>query len=543
MVRGRAGLGVLVALALCAQGQTTFYAAFEDGREAEAQGRWRAAIIALERAVRLRPAPAARILTYGNNLLTEYYPYQRLARCHLELGEREAAAGFLGLSEARGEPAALREPLAQRLARLAAEPPAPLGLNEPAGGQILAGPVAAPPAANPVPLANPAATRPGPAFQVPVQADPPAVPRVASEPGVQVSPALPGSSQAGEPSLAVRAHDSQPLPPGREPLRPIPPEAWAGGLGVLAMLVFGWLWRHRRRPPPAFQPMPISGPDQLGPYRILRPLGHGGSATAYLARHDGTGLEVALKVLHAHHHQDPGFQKRFAQEARLGALLDHPHLVRILDPGPERDGTWIAMEYIPGPTLAEALVDRGPLPLGEALEITLAIAEAMAHAHAHGVVHRDLKPANVILGPSGLKVMDLGIARDLDGHHTTTYSFLGTPLYSAPESQLLAKAGPAVDRYSLGAILYEMLAGTPPFTGETAFALLEQHRSAPAPDIRKTREVPPRLARLLERLLAKDPDQRPEDGELVAKLQQIRGEVASDPVWDAGFPNFPGTQA
>ena len=144
----------------------------------------------------------------------------------------------------------------------------------------------------------------------------------------------------------------------------------------------------------------------------------------------------------------------------------------------------------------------------------------MAYAHTLGVVHRDLKPANIILSPEGAKVMDLGIARELDAAGlTTTFAFMGTPLYAAPEAQLLAKAGPAADRYSLGVILFEMLAGRGPFQGETPFAIMDQHRTAPVPDLRELCGVPPALARLVERLLEKRPEDRPEDGELVAKLR------------------------
>jgi serine/threonine-protein kinase len=262
----------------------------------------------------------------------------------------------------------------------------------------------------------------------------------------------------------------------------------------------------------------------VGPYRILGVLGQGGFATTYLARRGVTGREVAVKVLHPHRLRDPEFTKRFAQEARLGAILDHPNLVRLVDPGPPEGASWIALEYVPGQTLEARLKDGPPFPVQEAVEIALGIAKAMAYAHAHGVAHRDLKPGNVILSAQGPKVMDLGIARDLDAHAlTTTYAFMGTPLYAAPEAQLQSKAGPAGDRYSLGVILFEMLTGAPPFHGETPFAILDQHRQAPVPSLPSALAVPPELARLLRRLLDKEPEQRPEDGELVAKLESILG--------------------
>jgi len=270
--------------------------------------------------------------------------------------------------------------------------------------------------------------------------------------------------------------------------------------------------------------------------------GHGNSRPTETGRprirrgvHPDTGREVALKVLHPHRLHDPEFRRRFRQEARLGALLDHPGLAPVLDPGTDDSPGWIALEYVPGPTLAERLQAQARLPLAEAVAIAMAMAEAVAYAHAHGVVHRDLKPANVILGPAGPKVMDLGIAREMDvGGATPTDAFLGTPVYAAPEAQVMARAGPAADRYSLGVILFEMLAGQPPFQGETPFATLDLHRSAPVPDLRTFREVPDALGRLVQRLLEKDPEHRPEDGELVARLRNCSTLLAGGPRMAAG---------
>jgi predicted Ser/Thr protein kinase len=523
VARFRSALAVAALLAgpAAAQTQPTFYAAYEDGLEAQGQGQWHQAIACLERAVKLRPAPAARVIIYGNNLLTAYYPYHRLALCHLELGEWEAAAAALRQSEAWGEPAPYREPLHRRLlraqeARPRPEPPAPAA-------------VAPAPEPRHPPAAAEGAEGHGPANPIPAaagQPPPPLLPaRLPAEPGPGARPQDPARPEP-EPARAAAPGkpEDRPAVPAPQPVKPLPRGLW--GVPVLAAAFGLWAWRRRRNPEPPEPAIELPDPKRIGPYQVLRLLGHGGFATTYLARHSASGQEVAVKVLHPHRLRDPDFRRRFALEAKLGAMLDHPRLVRLLDPGPAEGGAWLAMEYVPGPTLQDWLKQHGALPVAEAVAIALGIAEAMAYAHSHGVVHRDLKPGNVILAKAGVKVMDLGIARDMDAPTvTTTYAFLGTPLYGAPEAQLLARAGPAVDRYSLGAILFEMLAGRPPYAGETPFAIMEQHRAAPVPDITDLRELPPDLARLLMRLLAKDPEQRPEDGELVARLKRIREQL------------------
>lgn len=269
----------------------------------------------------------------------------------------------------------------------------------------------------------------------------------------------------------------------------------------------------------------------MGPYRIERLLGRGGFSDTYLAHHGDTGQEVALKVPHLHRADDAEFRARFHQEAQLGARLIHPNLVRILDPGQAFDRPYLAMEYLPGPTLDERLGKDGPLPLEESVTIAMGVAGAMTHAHAHGVVHRDLKPGNILLTGQGPKVMDLGIARNMDAATvTSTYAFLGTPLYAAPEAQFKTHVGPAADRYSLGVILFHMLAGVPPFEGETPFEILDRHRSALPPELLLLRpDVPPVLSRLVSRLLDKEPDQRPDDGEILRVLAEVASNLSAPP--------------
>ncbi|HJV39116.1 MAG TPA: serine/threonine-protein kinase [Geothrix sp.] len=512
------------ALTLSAQTQPTFYAAWQDGLDAEHAAHWQEAAAAYRRALELRPAPTARAFTYGNNLIRDYYPRTRLARCLVELGDLDGAEA--ALAAAQGEPSAAREALATRIAGLrAARNP----------GTVSTRPEQVP---TPTPPVDPAR----------LQAAPPLTAAVAEQPSSQsqtqtqtlgpagspspaaasISPApdrrFPAAEPPSQPPPQTQVTASLPAPSGPPPLpRWLP---WAAGLGSVALgaTLFG---RHRRRrglfsqrQPADRRGLEYAPPSAVGPYRVGPLLGRGGFSSTYLAWHQETGQEVALKLPHPHRLDDPEFQLRFRQEARLGAQLDHPNLVRILDPGPLEGTPYLAMEYVPGPTLDQRLKEEGALPVEVARAIALDVAQAMAYAHGRGVVHRDLKPGNILLAGAGARVMDLGIARVMDAATvTTTYAFLGTPLYAAPEAQLKTHVGPAADRYSLGVILFHMLAGAPPFRGETPFEILDRHRTAQPPDLRSLRpEVPPVLARLVARLLDKEPDQRPDDGEVVNLL-------------------------
>jgi serine/threonine-protein kinase len=261
----------------------------------------------------------------------------------------------------------------------------------------------------------------------------------------------------------------------------------------------------------------------FGPYAALRELGRGGCATAYYGRHRETGAEVAIKVPHPHLAEDPDFRARFRREAALGSLLDHPRVVKILDPGPSDGALWLAMAFIRGTTLEAFLAGKGPLPVAQAVSIAADIAEAAAYAHGKGVVHRDLKPANIMLNDDGAVVMDFGIARMLDAALTSSTMFLGTPLYCAPEGIMGGRVGPPADRYALGMMLFEMLAGHPPFHSDTLYRILEAQRFDPLPDLASIRPfTPPRLVRLVERLCAKQPEERPEDMEMLAILGALR---------------------
>jgi serine/threonine-protein kinase len=334
----------------------------------------------------------------------------------------------------------------------------------------------------------------------------------------------------GVPVLPVPAPAAQPAP---APAQPAPAAgrraAWGiGGLALAAAIAF-LARRSRRRPAAAATlglPVP-AGPGgaglAFGPYRATRELGRGGCATAYFAYHQDTGAEVAIKVPHAHLAEDPDFRARFRREASLGALLDHPRVVKIIDPGPAEGDLWLAMAFIRGITLDAFMSGKGPLPVAQAVAIAADIAEAIAYAHGKGVVHRDLKPANVMLGDDGAVVMDFGIARMLDAALTSSTMYLGTPLYCAPEGVLGSRVGPPADRYALGMILFEMLAGHAPFQSDNIYKILEAQQFEPLPDLGRIRPyTPPRLVRLVERLCAKAPEDRPEDPETLAILGELR---------------------
>src|SRR5947199_5241035 len=176
---------------------------------------------------------------------------------------------------------------------------------------------------------------------------------------------------------------------------------------------------------------------------------------------------VALKVLHEQYNEDDDFVERFKREARLVAQLQHPNIVTVIDRGEQAGRQYIVFEYIEGENLKELVVRRGRLEVREALEIAIEVARALGFAHEHGLVHRDVKPQNVLLNGDGrAKVTDFGIARsvDVDGM-TQTGTVLGTSNYIAPEQASGQRVDSQTDVYSLGVVLYELLAGDVPFPG------------------------------------------------------------------------------
>lgn len=253
-------------------------------------------------------------------------------------------------------------------------------------------------------------------------------------------------------------------------------------------------------------------------YVLESEIARGGMAIVYKARDDVLARPVAVKVLHSHLADDETFLERFRFEALAAARLAHPNIVSIYDTGTERtdpDGEarhFIVMEYCGGGSLAEHLVNEGPLQPERADVVGSSVCEALAYAHRSGVIHRDIKPANVLVAESGgLKVADFGIAKAAfaESDVTTTGSILGTVTYLSPEQLRGEEPDQRSDIYSLGVTLYELLAGRAPFEEETQMAIAMKHLHEEPPPLRSVRAGIPRgLEGVVTKALAKDPDAR-----------------------------------
>jgi hypothetical protein len=263
-----------------------------------------------------------------------------------------------------------------------------------------------------------------------------------------------------------------------------------------------------------------------GRYRLEERVAAGGMGTVFAATDDRLDRRVAVKVLRDELAHDARFVERFRREARAAAALSHPNVAAVFDFGDDSGTPYIVMELVPGRDLARLVREDGPLPPERARALGAQLCAALAHAHAAGLVHRDVKPANVIVDDTDrAKVTDFGIARAAgDSSLTQTGSVLGSAHYMAPEQASGAPATPAADVYSAGVVLYEMLTGSVPFTGESPVAVAMRHVSddVPAPSALNPR-VPPDLDELVERATARDPLARPAAGELAAALVQEPG--------------------
>ena len=262
---------------------------------------------------------------------------------------------------------------------------------------------------------------------------------------------------------------------------------------------------------------------QLGPYKIVAPIGAGGMGEVYRAHDQRLGRTVAIKVLAEPASGDAAARTRFDREARAIAVLSHPNICTLYDLGHHEGIDYLVMEYLEGQTLADRLT-QGPLPMDRALAIAGDIAEALDNAHRQGIVHRDLKPGNVMLTKSGAKLLDFGLATlrplpQLDasvattetvaGRLTGTHAIVGTLPYMAPEQLEGREADTRTDLYAFGVVLFEMLTGTLPFEGKTHATLIAAIMAGAAPSITQRRPlVPQTLSNLVTTCLARDPDGR-----------------------------------
>src|SRR5438309_816747 len=248
-------------------------------------------------------------------------------------------------------------------------------------------------------------------------------------------------------------------------------------------------------------------------YTIERELGRGGMATVYLAQDRKHHRQVAIKVLKPELAAALG-PERFLREIDTAARLNHPHILPLHDSGEAEGFLFYVMPYVEGESLRDRLSREKQLPLGNALQIAREVADALSYAHSHDVVHRDIKPENILLEAGHAVVSDFGIARAITaaagGNLTETGIALGTPGYMSPEQGAAsARVDERSDIYSLGCVLYEMLAGEPPFTGPSAESIVRQHLAAPPPRVSAMRAaVPPAIEQAIVRALAKTPADR-----------------------------------
>lgn len=272
--------------------------------------------------------------------------------------------------------------------------------------------------------------------------------------------------------------------------------------------------------------MPVS----IGPYFVERELGSGGMGTVYLGRHKETDHFVAVKLLPASMAREAGFVARFEREIEAMRQLKSPHIVELYDSGEQDGASYYTMEFVDGETLADRLTREKRIPWQEAIEIAAQTCVALKAAHNAGIVHRDLKPSNLLIDPEGtVKLADFGVAQVFaTGKLTVTGGVLGTAEYMSPEQAQGQRATRQSDLYSLGAMMYVMLTGRPPFTGKTPLEIIQKHRFSQFDSVRRlVPEVPHWLDEVVCKCLSKKPEDRyPDAYVLKLRLEEIPRKVA-----------------
>lgn len=275
-----------------------------------------------------------------------------------------------------------------------------------------------------------------------------------------------------------------------------------------------------------------AGQLMLGRYEIISKIGKGGMGTVYKARQVNMDRIVALKVMPVELSKNEKFVHRFLREARSAASLNHPGIVQAVDAG-EADGRYyFAMEYVEGKTLGDMLDESEKLAEERALEITKEVAVALDYAHTAGFIHRDIKPDNILISKDGkIKLADLGLAReagDTPDRVTQTGAVLGTPPYISPEQVRGSRdIDGRADIYSLGGTLYHMLTGKTPYLGANGPDIMAKHLSAPVPNPQRVSpETSEPAAKLVQKMMQKNPDDRPQTGRDVVDMidRILRGE-------------------
>jgi len=270
--------------------------------------------------------------------------------------------------------------------------------------------------------------------------------------------------------------------------------------------------------------------DQFGDYRIEAPLGEGGMGHVYRATRLSDGMEVALKLLKSSMSLDPQHARRFIREARAAQEVVNRHLVEVLDAGEAEGRRYLAMRYIAGRTLEDRIKESGPLPLDEVVAVATDVASGLDALHKAGLIHRDVKSSNILLDDErGALLTDFGLAKRSDYSAVTMPGQLvGTLAYLAPELLRGDEPGPPSDIYGLGCVVFECLAGQPPFAGKSSFEMAFAHLDEPPPDPRADRDdLPEAVSEFALQALEKDPARRPPTATAYARMLLVAARSGS----------------